>query len=308
MSVYKSVEEIIGKTPIIRLDRIEKEFGLKAKVYAKVESKNPAGSIKDRAALFMINNAEKSGKLKKGGTIIEPTSGNTGIAIAMISAVRGYKAIIVMPNTMSKERIALITAYGAQVELTDGKLGMAGAVERARKICQQRENSIILSQFNNSSNPQAHYQTTAREIEEDLQGKFSYFVAGIGTGGTLCGSAKYFKEKGLNVKVIGVEPDSSPLISKGMAGAHKIQGIGANFIPENFDESLVDEVVTVSDEKAYYYTKVLAQKEGLLVGVSSGAALSATIEIAMKEQNAGKNIVVIFPDSGERYLSNGIFD
>ncbi len=308
MKVYKNALEIIGKTPLIALLNLKKKFGLKANVFAKLESKNPAGSIKDRAALFMIEKAELEGKLKEGGTVIEPTSGNTGIGASMISAIRGYRAVIVMPNSMSKERIALMKAYGAEVVLTDGNLGMAGAVEKAKEIQKNTENSVILSQFDNPSNIEAHYQTTAREIAEDLDGDISYFVAGIGTGGTICGSSKYFREKILGVKVVGVEPESSPLITKGVAGAHKIQGIGANFIPDNFTRDLVDEIITVSDEDAIKWTKEVASREGLLVGISSGASLCVAMEIAKRAENEGKNVVVIFPDGGERYLSSGIFD
>ncbi len=308
MKWYKNAIEIIGKTPIVRLDNMKKEYCLEANIYAKIESKNPAGSIKDRAALFMIEKAEKEGKLKKGGTVIEPTSGNTGIGASMICAIRGYRAVIVMPDSMSKERISLMKAYGAEVVLTDGKLGMAGAVEKAKEIFESTENSVILSQFDNCANPQSHYQTTAREIVEDLDGEFAYFISGIGTGGTISGCAKYFREQKLDVKVIGVEPLSSPLISKGVSGAHRIQGIGANFVPENFNRELVDEVIAVSNENAIKFTGEVARKEGLLVGISSGASLSVAIEIAKRRENTGKNIVVIFPDSGERYLSSGIFD
>ncbi len=308
MKKFSSVIGAIGNTPLIKLDNIKKEYNLKADIYAKVEFFNPAGSIKDRASLFMIENAEKEGKIKKGATIIEPTSGNTGIGIAMISAVKGYSAIIVMPDSASKERALLMKAYGATVILTDGKLGMKGAVEKAKEIQKNTKNSIILSQFDNPSNLDAHYYTTAREIEKDIDGEFSYFVAGIGTGGTISGSARYFKEKNLNVKIVGVEPKSSPLISKGYSGTHKIQGIGANFIPDNYIKDLVDEVVAVSDESAIFFTKEVAKKEGLLVGISSGASLSVAVSLAKREENKGKRIVVIFPDSGERYLSTGIFD
>lgn len=307
MKRLDSVIGTIGNTPLIELKNIKEEYNLKANIFAKVEFFNPAGSIKDRASLYMIEKAEKEG-LKKGGTIIEPTSGNTGIGLAMISAVRGYKAVIVMPNSMSKERIALMKAYGAEVVLTDGKLGVKGAIDKANEIKNSTKNSVILSQFDNDANPKSHYETTAREIESDLDGNFSYFVAGVGTGGTLCGSAKYFKDKGLNVKIIGVEPESSPLITKGVAGAHKIQGIGANFIPKNYDKNLVDEVVAVSDTDAIEFTKTVAKKEGLLVGISSGASLYIAIQLAKKEENKDKNIVVVFPDSGMRYLSDGIFD
>ena len=307
MKVFNSVLKAIGNTPLIKLNNLKKEYNLKANIYAKVEFFNPAGSIKDRASLFMIEKAEEEG-LKKGGTIIEPTSGNTGIGIAMISAIKGYNAVIVMPDSMSKERIALMKAYGAKVILTDGKLGMKGAIEKANEIKASTENSVILSQFDNEANKNAHYQTTIREIDNALDGDFSYFVAGIGTGGTLCGSAKYIKEKGLKTKVIGVEPFSSPLITKGESGIHKIQGIGANFIPKLYDKEVVDEVKVVLDSDAIEFTKIVARSEGLLVGISSGASLSVAIELAKMEENKDKNIVVIFPDSGTRYLSDGIFD
>ncbi len=306
MKRLDSVIGAIGNTPLIELKNIKKEYNLKANIFAKVEFFNPAGSIKDRASLFMIEKAEKQG-LKKGGTIIEPTSGNTGIGLAMISAVKGYKAVIVMPNSMSKERIALMQAYGAEVVLTDGKLGMQGAIDKALEIKNNIENSVILSQFDNDANPLSHYETTAREIERDLDGKIDLFIAGVGTGGTLCGSAKYFREKGLDVKIIGVEPKSSPLITKGEVGAHKIQGIGANFIPKNFNKRLVDEVIAVADDEAIEFTKMVAKTEGLLVGLSSGASLVVAVNLAKKEENEDKNIVVVFPDSGTRYLSDGIF-
>lgn len=306
--VYESVVELIGNTPLLELKNIKKEYNLKGNIYAKVESFNPAGSIKDRVALSMINQAIKQGIIKERATIIEPTSGNTGIGIAMLSASMGYKAVIVMPDTMSVERIKLIRAYGAQVVLTDGKLGMSGAIDKAKQIQQNTPNSFIPSQFDNPANPQAHYETTAREIVSDLEGDFSYFVAGIGTGGTLCGSAKYFKEQNLDVKVIGVEPEGSPLITKGKSGSHKLQGIGANFIPKNYNGEYVDEVIAVSDEDAYKMAREMATKEGLLVGISSGAALKVATILAKKEENKGKNIVVIFPDTGDRYLSTDLFE
>lgn len=307
MKVYDSAFELIGNTPLISLGKIKKAYDLKCDIYAKLESKNPAGSIKDRVAFSMIESAEKEGKISDGATIIEPTSGNTGIGVAMISAIKGYNAVIVMPDNVSKERISLIKAYGGKVVLTDKILGMQGAVDRAREIEKSTKNSIILSQFDNPANPSAH-TVTAMEIERDLDGKMDFFVAGVGTGGTLCGCAKYFKEKKIAVKIIGVEPESSPLITKGYAGTHKIQGIGSNFIPKNYDGSLVDEVLTASYEKAVFFANEVAKKEGILVGISSGASLSVAIDIAKKEENKGKKLVVIFPDSGERYLSTGIFD
>ncbi len=305
--IYDRIEEIIGKTPLLKLNRLKKEFNLKADIYAKLEYFNPAGSVKDRTALQMIKEAEEGGKIKKGGTLIEPTSGNTGIGIAMLSASLGYKAIIVMPDSMSKERITLIRAYGAEVVLTDGKRGMTGAIDKAIEIRNGKENSLILSQFDNPANPMAHYLTTAREIESDLEGDFDYLIAGIGTGGTACGCGKYFKENNLKAKVIGVEPESSPLISKGKSGSHKIQGIGANFIPKNYKEEYIDKVETVSDNEAIETARILARTEGVLAGISSGGALSVAIRLAKKEQNEGKKLVVIITDTGERYLSTDLF-
>lgn len=305
--IYDRIEEIIGKTPLLKLNRLKKEFNLKADIYAKLEYFNPAGSVKDRTALQMIKEAEEAGKIKKGGTLIEPTSGNTGIGIAMLSASLGYKAIIVMPDSMSKERITLIRAYGAEVVLTDGKKGMTGAIDKAIEIRNGKENSIILSQFDNPANPMAHYLTTAREIESDLEGDFDYLIAGIGTGGTACGCGKYFKENNLKAKVIGVEPESSPLITKGKSGPHKIQGIGANFIPKNYKEEYIDGVETVSDDEAIETARILARTEGVLAGISSGGALSVAIRLAKKEQNEGKKLVVIITDTGERYLSTDLF-
>lgn len=307
MKIYERIDEIIGKTPLLKLNRLKKEFNLKADIYAKLEYFNPAGSVKDRTALQMIKEAEEGGKIKKGGTFIEPTSGNTGIGIAMLTASLGYKAVIVMPDSMSKERISLIKAYGAEVVLTDGKKGMKGAIDKAIEMQNGRENSIILSQFDNPANPKAHYLTTAREIESDLEGDFDYLIAGIGTGGTACGCGKYFKENNLKAKVIGVEPESSPLITKGKSGPHKIQGIGANFIPKNYKEEYIDGVETVSDDEAIETARILARTEGVLAGISSGGALSVAIRLAKKEQNEGKKLVVIITDTGERYLSADLF-
>ena len=307
MKIYERIDEIIGKTPLLKLNRLKKEFNLKADIYAKLEYFNPAGSVKDRTALQMIKEAEEGGKIKKGGTFIEPTSGNTGIGIAMLTASLGYKAVIVMPDSMSKERISLIKAYGAEVVLTDGKKGMKGAIDKAIEMQNGRENSIILSQFDNPANPMAHYLTTAREIESDLEGDFDYLIAGIGTGGTACGCGKYFKENNLKAKVIGVEPESSPLITKGKSGPHKIQGIGANFIPKNYKEEYIDGVETVSDDEAIETARILARTEGVLAGISSGGALSVAIRLAKKEQNEGKKLVVIITDTGERYLSADLF-
>ncbi|MBO7149414.1 MAG: cysteine synthase A [Clostridia bacterium] len=308
MKIYTKIDQLIGKTPILEVANIEKEFSLKAKVLIKIESFNPAGSVKDRTALFMLKDAEKKGLIKDGATIIEPTSGNTGIGLASIGASRGYKVILTMPDTMSLERRKLLAAYGAEVVLTDGKLGMAGAIEKAKEIQAKTPNSFIPSQFDNSANIDAHYYTTAPEIYEDLDGRINLFVAGVGTGGTITGSAKYFKEKNKKIEIIAVEPASSPMISEGRSGAHKIQGIGANFVPQNFDKSLCDRVETVTDEDAIFYAKLLAKKEGLLVGISAGASLSVAIKEAKREENAGKTIVALLADTGERYLSTELFE
>ena len=297
----------MGGTPLMESVNLEKEYNLEAKLLLKLEFMNPAGSVKDRVALEMIEDAEKSGVLKSGATIIEPTSGNTGIGLASIGASRGYKIIIVMPDTMSEERRSLISAYGAELVLTDGKKGMAGAVEEAERLNSEIPGSIIAGQFSNPANPQAHRKTTGVEIWEDTDGQVDIFVAGVGTGGTLSGVGEYLKTKNPDIKIVAVEPEGSPLISKGTAGAHGIQGIGANFIPENLNTEIYDEVITVSDEDAFEYAKLLARKEGLLAGISSGAALCAGIELAKREENKGKNIVVLLPDSGSRYVSTGIY-
>ncbi len=306
--IAKRIDDLIGKTPLLEISNIEKQLNLRAKILVKLECLNPAGSIKDRAALFMINDAEEKGLINEGATIIEPTSGNTGIGLAAIGASRGYKVILTMPSTMSKERINLLKAYGAEVVLTDGTKGMQGAIEEAERINKETKNSIILGQFDNPANIKAHYETTGPEIFEDTNGLIDYFVAGVGTGGTLSGTAKFLKEKSKAVKVIAVEPKSSPMLSKGVFGSHKIQGIGANFVPDNFKMEYCDEVMCVSDEDAYYVTKLLARSEGVLVGISSGAALSAAISLAKREENEGKTIVVILPDTGDRYLSTGVFE
>ena len=308
MKIYTKIDQMIGKTPLFEVANIEKELCLKAKVLIKIESFNPAGSVKDRTALFMLNDAEKKGLIKEGATIIEPTSGNTGIGLASIGASRGYKVILTMPNTMSLERRKLLSAYGAEVVLTDGKLGMTGAIEKAREIQAKTPNSFIPSQFDNPANIDAHYYMTAPEIYDDLDGKIDAFVAGVGTGGTITGCAKYFKEKNKNIQVIAVEPASSPMISEGKSGAHKIQGIGANFVPKNFDLSLCDKVETVTDSDAIFYGKMLAKKEGILVGISAGASLSVAIKEAKKTENFGKIIVALLADTGERYLSTELFD
>ena len=308
MKVYQNVEELIGKTPLLSLKKIQNVLGLKANVFAKLECFNPAGSVKDRVALSMIKGAEEKGILKEGGTVIEPTSGNTGIGIASICASRGYKAVLVMPDTMSVERIKLLKAYGAEVVLTSGEKGMQGAIEKANEIHRATPNSIIAGQFSNPLNPFAHYQTTANEILEDLDGKVDILVSAIGSGGTITGTAKRLKEINAKTKIVGVEPESSPLITKGKSGKHKIQGIGANFIPDNLDLTLIDEVLTVSDFDAYEKARNFAKTQGLLIGISSGCALKIALDLAKKEENKGKNIVVIMPDSGDRYLSTDLYD
>lgn len=301
--IYKSVDELIGRTPIMELTNMEDG----AKLFAKIEFFNPAGSVKDRVAKAMIDDFEKRGIIKKGSVIIEPTSGNTGIGLACVGAVRGYKVVIVMPDTMSKERISLMKAYGAEVVLSDGTKGMAGAIALAEEIQKKTEGSIIAGQFVNPANPKAHYDTTGPEIYEDMNGKVDIFVAGVGTGGTLSGTGKFLKEKNADTKIVAVEPLNSAVLSGGTAGAHKLQGIGAGFVTEITDTDIIDEVIRVSDDDAYKYTRLVAQKEGLLVGISSGAALCAAMELAQREENKGKNIVVILPDSGSRYLSGDVF-
>ena len=305
--IYKSVEELIGKTPLLELTHLEQKMGLNANLLAKVEALNPGGSAKDRVAKRMVEDAEKAGILKEGATIIEPTSGNTGIGLAVMAAARGYRAIIVMPDTMSMERRLLMTAFGAELVLTEGAKGMAGAIEKAEELAKAIPNSFIPGQFDNPSNPAAHYDTTGPEIWEDTDGKVDIFVAGIGTGGTLTGVGRYLKEKNPNVKIIGVEPASSPLLTKGTAGPHGLQGIGANFVPSILDTELYDEVLTVTEEEAYEAGRALARKEGLLAGISAGAAVHAAAEVAKRPENAGKTVVVLLPDTGDRYLSTPMF-
>ena len=303
MKVYQHIYETVGHTPLVELTNLEKELDLKARVIAKVEFFNPGGSVKDRIALAMIEDAEAKGLLKKDSVIIEPTSGNTGIGLAMVAASKGYKAIIVMPETMSIERRNLTKAYGAEVVLTEGSKGMKGAIAKANELAAQYPNSFIPSQFTNPSNPRAHYLTTGPEIYNDLDGKVDVFVAGVGTGGTLSGVGKYLKEQNPNIKVIAVEPESSPVLSKGTPGAHKIQGIGAGFIPDTLDMSIYDEIITISNEDAYEMQNQVAKNDGLLVGISSGAAIKAATLLANRPENKDKNIVVLLPDTGERYLS-----
>ena len=306
-NIYTSADQLIGKTPLLELTRIEEELGLKAKVLAKLEYFNPAGSIKDRIAKRMIEDAEASGKLKPGATIIEPTSGNTGIGLAAVAAAKGYKTIIVMPETMSVERRQLMKAYGAELVLTEGAKGMKGAIAKAEEIAAETENSYIPGQFVNPSNPAAHRDTTGPEIWEDTDGKVDYFVAGVGTGGTVTGVGEYLKSKNSDVKVVAVEPEASQTLAKGEAAPHKIQGIGAGFVPETLNTHIYDEIIPVTNEDAFETGRLLGHKQGVLVGISSGAALWAAIELAKKLENEGKNIVVLLPDTGDRYLSTPLF-
>ena len=303
--LVKHAYELVGKTPLLELTNIEKDLNLKGRLFAKVEYFNPTGSVKDRAALSMIEDAEKKGLLKPGSVIIEPTSGNTGIGIASIATMKGYRCILTMPESMSVERRKLLKAYGAEIVLTEASKGMAGAIEKAEILQKETQNSIILGQFVNPANPLIHYQTTGPEIYEDLDGKVDYFVAGVGTGGTISGTGKYLKEKSSNIKVVAVEPATSPFISKGEKGPHKIQGIGAGFWPSTLDKNAFDEVVTIANEDAFTYGRLVGKKEGILVGISAGAALKAAIDIALKED---KNVVVLLPDSGDRYLSTALFE
>ena len=298
-----NVEEKIGNTPLLRLEKTEKAFGLKAKLFAKLEASNAGGSVKDRVAKAILDDAETRGILERGGTVVEATSGNTGIGLALVASARGYKTIIVMPETMSIERRKLLARYGAEIVLTDGAKGMQGAVERAEAIVKNTPNAILAGQFDNPANVAAHYQTTAPEIYKQTAGNVDIFVAGVGTGGTLTGVGRYLKEKNPNVQIVAVEPAASPLLSKGVAGGHGIQGIGANFLPKILDTSIYNEVFLVSDENAKEFARYALKGEGAFVGISSGAALFAAIEIAKREENVGKNIVTLFPDSGDRYLS-----
>lgn len=307
MGIYKSIEELIGRTPLLELGNYGKKHSLGANILAKVEALNPGGSAKDRVARRMVEDAEQAGILKEGAAIIEPTSGNTGIGLAVMAAARGYRAIIVMPDTMSMERRLLMTAFGAELVLTEGKKGMAGAIEKAEELAKEIPNSFIPGQFDNPSNPAAHYDSTGPEIYEDTNGNVDIFVAGIGTGGTITGVGRYLKEKNPAVKIVGVEPASSPLLTKGTAGPHGLQGIGANFVPSILDRSVIDEILTVTDEEAYETGRELARTEGLLAGISAGAALFAAAELAKRPENAGKNIVVLLPDTGDRYLSTEMF-
>jgi len=307
MSIYTNVTELIGKTPLLRLANLEKAEGAQANIIAKVEFFNPAGSVKDRVANAMIAEAEKSGVLKPGATIIEPTSGNTGIGLASVGTAKGYKVILTMPETMSVERRNLVKAYGAEVVLTEGAKGMNGAIAKAEELRRETEDAVILGQFVNPANPQAHYETTGPEIWQDADGKVDVFVAGVGTGGTLSGVGKYLKEQNPNIKIVAVEPETSPVLSKGTAGAHKIQGIGAGFVPDTLNTEIYDEIIAVPNEAAFETGNKIAKAEGILVGISSGAAAWAALQLSKRAALAGKNIVVLLPDTGERYLSTALF-
>ena len=306
-NIYTSADQLIGKTPLLELSNIEKNLGLNAKVLAKLEYFNPAGSVKDRIAKAMLDDAEEKGLLKEGSVIIEPTSGNTGIGLAAVAAARGYRIIIVMPETMSVERRQLMKAYGAELVLTDGSKGMKGAIAKADELAQEIEGAFIPGQFVNPANPAAHIATTGPEIYEDTDGKVDIFVAGVGTGGTVTGVGEYLKSKNPDVKIVAVEPASSPVLSKGTAGAHKIQGIGAGFVPDVLNTKVYDEVIAVENDDAFAAGKLIGKNEGVLVGISSGAAAFAAIELAKRPENAGKNIVVLLPDTGDRYLSTPLF-
>lgn len=306
-NIYKSADELIGKTPLLELTHIEKELGLNAKLIAKLEYFNPAGSVKDRIAKAMIDDAEARGVLTKDSVIIEPTSGNTGIGLASVAAARGYRIIIVMPETMSVERRQLMKAYGAELVLTEGAKGMKGAIAKAEELAKEIPGGFIPSQFTNPANPEAHRKTTGPEIWEDTDGAVDIFVAGVGTGGTITGIGEYLKSKNPNVKVVAVEPKSSPVLSEGVAGAHKIQGIGAGFVPEILNTKVYDEIITVENDDAFATGKLIGKKEGILVGISAGAAVHAAVELAKRPENAGKNIVVLLPDTGDRYLSTPLF-
>lgn len=305
--IYQSITELIGKTPLLALNNYKKHFDLEANILAKLEYFNPAGSVKDRIGLAMIDDAELRGILKPGAVIIEPTSGNTGIGLASVAAARGYRAILTMPETMSVERRNLLKAYGAEVVLTDGSKGMKGAIEKAEELSREIPNSFIPSQFTNPANPEVHKKTTGPEIWEDTDGKVDIFVAGVGTGGTVSGIGEYLKSKNPKVQIVAVEPASSPVLTKGEAGPHKIQGIGAGFVPETLNTKVYEEVIAIQNEDSFTYSKAVARTEGFLVGISAGAALAAAVELAKRPENHGKNIVVLLPDTGDRYLSTELF-
>ena len=307
MRIFKTASELIGRTPLLELSNIEKDEKLSANIYAKLELFNPAGSIKDRVAKAMIEDAEEKGLLKKGSVIIEPTSGNTGIGLASVAAAKGYKLIITMPETMSVERRKLIASFGAELVLTDGSKGMNGAIETAEELSREIPNSIVAGQFVNPANPKAHFLTTGPEIWEDTDGKVDILVAGVGTGGTITGIGEYLKSKNPDIKIVGIEPADSPVLSGGKAGAHGLQGIGAGFIPEILNTEIIDEIITVSTNEAYEASRMMAKREGMLVGISSGAALHGALLLAKREENKEKNIVVILPDTGDRYLSTDLF-
>ena len=305
--IYTSVCQIIGKTPLLRLSRVEQSHGLGVTLLGKMEGLNPAGSAKDRVALSMVEAAERDGRLTPGAVILEPTSGNTGIGLAAVAASRGYRAMFVMPDTMSAERIRLLAAYGAEIVLTPGGEGMAGAIARAEELARELPNSFIPDQFANPDNPRAHYETTGPEIWADTDGQVDIFVAGVGTGGTITGTGRYLKEKNPKVHIVAVEPASSPLLSEGRAGAHGLQGIGANFVPDNLDRTVIDEILPVTEEEAYRAGRALATREGILCGITSGAALHAALTVAARPENRGKTVVVLLPDNGDRYLSTPLF-
>ena len=305
--IYTSVDQLIGKTPLLEFTNVEKKLGLSAKVIGKLEYLNPAGSVKDRVAKFMIDEAEKSGKINKDTVIIEPTSGNTGIGLASVASARGYKVIIVMPDSMSAERQLILKAYGAELVLTDGSKGMAGAIEKANELAKEFSNSFIPGQFDNFDNPKTHFNSTGPEIYDDMDGNVDFFVAGIGTGGTISGCGEFLKSKNQNIKIVGVEPFDSPVLTEGKSGSHKLQGIGAGFIPKVLNTKIYDEIIKVKTEEAYEIARMIGVMEGVLVGISSGAAVFAAIELAKRPENKGKNIVVLLPDTGDRYLSTDLF-
>ncbi|MBR6299193.1 MAG: cysteine synthase A [Candidatus Gastranaerophilales bacterium] len=307
MKTFNNIAELIGKTPVLKLNKLKDKLNLKANLFVKLESFNPAGSAKDRIALYMLKDAKEKGLINSETVIIEPTSGNTGIGLAALCSYFGYKLILTMPETMSVERRNLISAYGAEIVLTEGKMGMKGAIAKANELAETYKNSFIPSQFTNLSNPKAHFETTGPEIWEDMDGNIDYFVAGVGTGGTISGVGKYLKSKNPKINITAVEPSTSPVLSKGVSGAHKIQGIGAGFIPETLDTKIYDDIMPIDNEVAFEYANKLAKTEGILVGISSGAALAAGVEIAKKDENKDKNIVVFLPDGGEKYLSTGVF-